>query len=225
MAYGFRLEKQEVQKGKRLSDQEIKNLIKEYQQTNSKETQEEIIKNSLHMVSLLTRLYCKNKENYDDDYQAGVTALLLAIKKFDTGRGVQWNTFAIKCIRRAIKREHEKRKLEYTTCPLTGSTQNEKDRGKINIIQDDQNIEEELLEKELIQEIIKKAKEILTEREFEALTRYYGLNGEKKKTYKQMAKEEGKSGSTIRTQVERGIKKIKKYMSEGYKNENQCWIA
>ena len=214
---GFYLHKCEVSKKDRLNDKQMKELIKEYQATNSTEKKEKIVKNSLYMVKTLAKVYCKNKIHYEDDYQAGVMGMLAAIETFDTERGIQWNTFATKCIRRAMSREFYKRQAanqtDYTLCSY--EQENNKATGLENLIQDEQNIEEEVIEREYAKEMIQCAKEVLTAKEFEVLEYTYGLNGKEKKTYQQLAEQFGKSQSTIRNQVSYGIKKIKKAYVKG----------
>ena len=89
------------------------------------------------------------------------------------------------------------------------------DKNPENIIQDEQNIEEEIIEREFAKEVAQNAKNILTQTEFEALEQVYGINGKEKKTYKQISQQLGKSQSTIRTQIAEGIKKLRKEYMEG----------
>ena len=214
MTAGFYLHRYEIPRKERLSDKEIKQLIKEYQATNSEEKKEEIIKNSLYMIKTVIKTSHKNKENYEDDYQAGVIGMLLAIENFDTERGVQWNTFATKCIRRTIIREFQKRERSKKNGYDVHGLEH-KEKSLENIIQDEQNIEEEIIEREFAKEVAKNAKNILTQTEFEVLEQVYGINGKDKKTYKQIAEQLGKSQSTIRTQTAEGIKKLRKEYMEG----------
>ena len=214
MTAGFYLHRYEIPRKERLSDKEIKQLIKEYQATNSEEKKEEIIKNSLYMIKTVIKASHKNKENYEDDYQAGVIGILFALESFDTERGVQWNTFATKCIRRSIIREFQRReRSKRNGYDVHGLGQGEKSLE--NITQDEQNIEEEIIEREFAKEVAQNAKNILTQTEFEVLEQVYGINGKEKKTYKQISQQLGKSQSTIRTQIAEGIKKLRKEYMEG----------
>ena len=214
MTAGFYLHRYEIPCKERLSDKEIKQLIKEYQATNSEEKKEEIIKNSLYMIKQVIKGTVRNKENYEDDYQAGVIGMLFALESFDTERGVQWNTFATKCIRRSIIREFQRReRSKRNGYNVHGLGQG--DKNPENIIQDEQNIEEEIIEREFAKEVAQNAKNILTQTEFEALEQVYGINGNEKKTYKQISQQLGKSQSTIRTQIAEGIKKLRKEYMEG----------
>ena len=214
MTAGFYLHRYEIPRKERLSDKEIKQLIKEYQATNSEEKKEEIIKNSLYMIKTVIKASHKNKENYEDDYQAGVIGMMFALESFDTERGVQWNTFATKCIRRSIIREFQRReRSKRNGYDVHGLGQG--DKNPENIIQDEQNIEEEIIEREFAKEVAKNAKNILTENELIVLEQVYGINGKEKKTYKQISQQLGKSQSTIRTQIAEGIKKLRKEYMEG----------
>ena len=209
MTTGFDLQRYEIPKSKRLSDREMKKLIKGYQKTGKEELKEVIIRNSLYMVKQVVKETKKNKENYEDDYQAGVLGMLKAIDNYDPERGVQWNTFAIRCIRSTVSREyHQRAKNKIKGYNVHGLEQ--EGISLVNTIQDEQNIEEEIIEREFAKQIAENAKNILTENELIVLEQVYGINGKEKKTYKQIADQLGKDQSTLRTQVERAIKKIRK---------------
>ena len=218
MTTGFDLQRYEIPRKERLNDKQIKELIKEYQTTKSEEKKEKIVKNSLYIVNALTKVCCKNKNNYEDDYQAGIMGLILAIERFDVDHGVQWNTFATSYIRGTIIREYQNRNknkkkgISIHGLELEGKSME-------NLIQDEQDIEEEIIQREFAKEVAHDMKKALTAKELEAIEYIYGINGREKKTYKQLAAQLGKSQSTLRTQVEKGLKKIKKYM-EGYDYEN-----
>lgn len=209
MISAFNLESYSLPKEKRLSDREMKKLIKRYQKTRKEELREAIIKNSLYMINQVVKESRKNKENYEDDYQAGVIGMLKAIENYDPERGVQWNTFAVKCIKSAVSREYKQRTKEKTAgCSVHGLEQ--EGVSLENLLANGNDTEEEVISREFARQVAANAKNILTNNELIVLEQVYGINGKEKKTYKQIAEQLGRDQSTLRTQVERAIKKIRK---------------
>ena len=87
----------------RLSDDEVKNLLKEAQAGNDA-ARERMIHCNLRLVFHLVQRFSNRGYDMDDLFQIGVIGLMKAIDKFNTAYGVQFSTYAVPMIVGEIRR-------------------------------------------------------------------------------------------------------------------------
>ena len=84
-----------------MKDQE---LFEAYRKDPTVEKRNEIVEKYLYMVEILIRKYLGKGVEYDDLYQVGAMALVLAAERFDPDRGYEFSSFATPTILGEIKK-------------------------------------------------------------------------------------------------------------------------
>ena len=83
---------------------DIKDLFSEYSRTGDVTLRNQIVEHYLYMVDILVRKYLNKGVEYDDLYQVGSMALVLAVERFDAEKGYEFTSFATPTIIGEIKR-------------------------------------------------------------------------------------------------------------------------
>ena len=84
-----------------MKDQE---LFREYKENPTIEKRNEIVEKYLYMVEILVKKYLGKGVEYDDLYQVGAMALVLAVERYDISRGFEFSSFATPTILGEIKK-------------------------------------------------------------------------------------------------------------------------
>jgi RNA polymerase sigma-B factor len=88
-----------------VSDKEaVKKLFAEYAKTKDIGLRDQLVEQYLYLVEILARKYKGRGVEYDDLYQVGSIALMLAVERFDPERGFEFTSFATPTIIGEIKR-------------------------------------------------------------------------------------------------------------------------
>ena len=87
-----------------ISEKPVDVLFREYRETESPEIRNEIVERYLHLAKILARKYAGRGIEYEDLYQVASYALVLAVIRFDSSKGVQFATFATPTIIGEIKK-------------------------------------------------------------------------------------------------------------------------
>lgn len=86
-----------------LTNDEMENLFKEYQNGN-KLAKEELVNGNLKLVLSILRKYNNRTDNMDDLFQIGCIGLIKAIDNFDLSHEVKFSTYAVPMILGEVKR-------------------------------------------------------------------------------------------------------------------------
>lgn len=81
-----------------------KDLFAKYKQSKSIEDRNRIVEKYLYIVNILVKRYLNKGVEYDDLYQVGSMALVLAAERYDPDKGVDFPAFATPTILGEIKR-------------------------------------------------------------------------------------------------------------------------
>ena len=87
-----------------LSEKTIKDRLEEYSQTRDVTLRNEIVEHYLYVVDILVKKYLNRGVEYEDLYQVGSMALILAVERFDASKGFEFTSFATPTIIGEIKR-------------------------------------------------------------------------------------------------------------------------
>ena len=87
-----------------LTNEEMINLFKKYQNNSDLEAKEKLINGNLKLVLSILRKYTNRIDNLDDLFQVGVIGLIKAIDNFDLGYGLKLSTYACPMIAGEIRR-------------------------------------------------------------------------------------------------------------------------
>ena len=81
-----------------------KDLFIQYKQNNDIELRNQLVEKYLYMVDILIRKYLGKGVEYDDLYQVGALALVLAVERFEPDKGYEFSSFATPTILGEIKK-------------------------------------------------------------------------------------------------------------------------
>ena len=87
-----------------LSNEEMIELFKRYQNNHDLEAKEEIVNGNLKLVLSILKNYTNRTDNLDDLFQVGVIGLIKAIDNFDLSYGLKLSTYACPMIAGEIRR-------------------------------------------------------------------------------------------------------------------------
>lgn len=87
-----------------LTEKTIKERLEEYCRTRDMALRNEIVEHYLYVVDILVKKYLNRGVDYEDLYQVGSMALIMAVERFDPGRGFEFSSFATPTIIGEIKR-------------------------------------------------------------------------------------------------------------------------
>ena len=87
-----------------LTEKNIKERLEEYCRTRDMALRNEIVEHYLYVVDILVKKYLNRGVDYEDLYQVGSMALIMAVERFDPGRGFEFSSFATPTIIGEIKR-------------------------------------------------------------------------------------------------------------------------
>ncbi len=79
-------------------------LFDRYARTRDVALRNEIVEKYLYMVDILIRKYLNKGVDYDDLYQVGAMALIMAVERFDPSKGFEFPSFATPTILGEIKK-------------------------------------------------------------------------------------------------------------------------
>ena len=79
-------------------------LFLEYRKTKSSEIRNELVEKNLYLAEILARKYTGRGSDFEDLYQVASFALILAVDRFDPGKGVKFASFATPTIIGEIKK-------------------------------------------------------------------------------------------------------------------------
>ena len=87
-----------------LTEEEKMNLLREMQETGSKEAREKLILGNLRLVLSVIQRFTGRGEDIDDLFQIGVIGLIKAIHNFDLTKDVRFSTYCVPMIAGELRR-------------------------------------------------------------------------------------------------------------------------
>ena len=88
----------------KLSKEEIKEIFKEYKETQDSELREFLIEEHLYIAEILSKKYANRGIEYDDIFQVASMGLIFSVDRFDVDRGYEFSSFATPTIIGEIKK-------------------------------------------------------------------------------------------------------------------------
>ena len=174
--------------------------------------QEKLVTANMGYVVTLARQYKSDILNTNDLVNEGAIGLMKAAEKYDPERGKPFVTFAAPYIRRsieaAISKVNTDTDVRSTDESLPVGSRN--NYTLLNVLEDvnaekaDAIVEEDSLNDDLLACV-----DILTEREHEVVSRYYGLKGWRQ-TMAEIAEDMGLKRERVRQERDKAVRKLRK---------------
>lgn len=196
-------------------DEQIKYL--KLAQQNNKEAQEILIKSNIKLImhSLNKKNLSKNYE-YEDLVSVGAIGLYKAIMNFDITSNIKFSTFAIKCIDNSIYDYFKKSTKSITPSIFLDAPVDDSSYNTLkDIMPADTNI---IFDYELKEEyqIIDKLVPRLKKNEQYVINHFYGFNGCKMLTQKEIAQKLKVSPQRITCILATALRKLRNYLYQEY---------
>lgn len=177
---------------------------------------EKITKNLGLIYKVIKDLHCKynvrrDDEEFDEIYIAGVMGLISGVDTYKPGI-VKENTYYYKCIKNSILHLFTIRTSPTKSPKLKNASLDKEFVGTLQLIdvfESDINIEQDAINKDLIERILKALDKVTNKMSVDIFCKYYGI-GYTPKTMRELAKEYELSFSAICFRVQWVLKKLRK---------------
>ena len=177
-----------------------------------------LIERNLRLVAHVCKKYSTTNIDQDDLLSIGTIGLIKGINSFNVEKGSKLSTYVSRCIDNEVLMYLRSIKKLNAEVYLNEPIGKDKDDNVITLEEvlenDSKSIEEEVDTKMKIKKMYYKIKEVLKDREKMIIELRFGLNGEKPKTQKEIAKMMGISRSYVSRIETKAIEKLAQEFEE-----------
>lgn len=177
-----------------------------------------LIERNLRLVAHIVKKYATTNVEQEDLISIGTIGLIKGINSFNNDKGTRLSTYVSRCIDNEILMYLRSTKKLGAEVYLEDTVGKDKDDNMVTLQEvlenNDRNIEEEVDLKLKIKKLYAKIKEVLKDREKTIIELRFGLDGDKPKTQKQIAKMMGISRSYVSRIETKAIGKLAKEFKE-----------
>ena len=171
-----------------------------------------LIERNLRLVAHIAKKYSSTNIDQDDLISIGSIGLIKGINSFNMEKNFKLATYIAKCIENEILMYLRSNKKRVTDVYLNEPIGKDKDDNEVTLQEvlenNDRNVEDEVDLKLKIKQLYEKMKRILKDREKLIIELRFGLNGEKPKTQKEIAKMMNISRSYVSRIESKAISKL-----------------
>ena len=199
-----------------LTPEEEKDLLLRKEQ-NDIEARNQLIEHNLRLVAHIVKKYENTLDEKDDLLSIGTIGLIKAIDTYNDDKGTKLATYAAKCIENEILMQLRSNKKKRSEISLNDPIGYDKEGNKITLIDvlqdENRSIEDHVVFNDSIEKVLNLLPD-LAEREYEIITRRFGLNNRKPETQRQIAKSLNISRSYVSRIEKRALGKLQKEMEK-----------
>ena len=180
---------------------------------NNKDARDKLIEHNLRLVAHIVKKYDNKKEEVDDLISIGTIGLIKGIDSYSNKKNVKLTTYCAKCIENEILMFYRTNKHNSKNISLNESVGFDKEGNEITLLDilKTPNPDYALdIHKENNIKLLDKYFNVLTTREKQIIMERYGLNNNKKKTQKEIAKNYKISRSYVSRIEKRALTKMLK---------------
>lgn len=199
-----------------LTMEEEKMALERFKQ-GDEEARNLLIERNLRLVVHVCKKYANTNIEQDDLLSIGTIGLIKGVNSFNLEKGSKLSTYVSRCIDNEVLMYLRSTKKMNTEVHLNEPIGKDKDDNVITLEEvlenDDKSIEDMVDTKMKVKRMYNKIKEVLKDREKTIIELRFGLNGEKPKTQKEIAKMMGISRSYVSRIETKAIEKL----ADGFK--------
>lgn len=177
-----------------------------------------LIERNLRLVAHVAKKYNSANADQEDLISIGTIGLIKGINSFNISKGARLSTYISRCIENEILMYLRSTKKLGAEVYLEDTIGKDKDDNSVTLKEvlenNEKNIEDEVDLKLKVKKLYDKIKEILKDREKTIIELRFGLNGDKPKTQKQIAKMMGISRSYVSRIETKAIGKLAQEFKE-----------
>lgn len=200
-----------------LSQEEEKVYLDKMKEGNQ-EARNILIERNLRLVAHIAKKYSSTNIDQDDLISIGSIGLIKGINSFDSEKNIKLATYTARCIENEILMFLRTNKKRVGDVYLNEPIGKDKDDNEITLQEvienNERNVEEEVDLKLKIKKLYEKMKEILKNREKIIIELRFGLNGDKPKTQKEIAKMMNISRSYVSRIESKALLKLSREIQE-----------
>ena len=200
-----------------LSQEEEKVYLDKMKEGNQ-EARNILIERNLRLVAHIAKKYSSTNIDQDDLISIGSIGLIKGINSFDSEKNIKLATYTARCIENEILMFLRTNKKRVGDVYLNEPIGKDKDDNEITLQEvienNERNVEDEVDLKLKIKKIYDKIKEILKNREKIIIELRFGLNGDKPKTQKEIAKMMNISRSYVSRIESKALLKLSREIQE-----------
>lgn len=177
-----------------------------------------LIERNLRLVAHVCKKYAATNVDQEDLISIGTIGLIKGINSFDISKGARLSTYVSRCIDNEILMYLRSTKKLGAEVYLEDTIGKDKDDNTVTLQEvlenDCRDVEDEVDLKLKVKRLYEKIKEVLKDREKTIIELRFGLDGNKPKTQKQIAKTMGISRSYVSRIETKAINKLAKEFKE-----------
>lgn len=177
-----------------------------------------LIERNLRLVAHIAKKYATTNIEQEDLISIGTIGLIKGINSFNISKGARLSTYVARCIDNEILMYLRSIKKLGAEVYLEDTIGKDKDDNKVTLKEvlenNEKNIEEEVDLKMKVKKLYQKIKEVLKDREKTIIELRFGLDGNKPKTQRQIAKMMGISRSYVSRIETKAIGKLAQEFKE-----------
>ena len=200
-----------------LSQEEEKVYLDQMKEGNQ-EARNILIERNLRLVAHIAKKYSSTNIDQDDLISIGSIGLIKGINSFDSEKNIKLATYTARCIENEILMFLRTNKKRVGDVYLNEPIGKDKDDNEITLQEvienNERNVEDEVDLKLKIKKLYEKMKEILKNREKIIIELRFGLNGDKPKTQKEIAKMMNISRSYVSRIESKALLKLSREIQE-----------
>lgn len=193
-----------------LSPEDEKKYLKRME-AGDEEARNILIEHNLRLVAHIVKKFENTGEDSEDLISIGTIGLIKAIESYSTGKGTKLATYAARCIENEILmhlRALKKTKKDVSLHDPIGQDKEGNEISLMDVLKSDAEDIFETIQLNMELEKVKAYINVLDEREREVIIGRFGLNLEKERTQREIAKELGISRSYVSRIEKRALMKM-----------------
>lgn len=171
-----------------------------------------LIERNLRLVAHIMKKYYAQVSDQEDLISIGTIGLIKAVSTFDTSKGARLATYAARCVENEILMYFRSQRKSAQDVSLSDYIETGSDGAALSLM-DVISEEDDLLEQVTTREAVRQLRQVmddkLTEQERQVIVLRYGLDGEKPKRQREVAKVCGISRSYISRIEKRALEKLR----------------
>ena len=176
-----------------------------------------LIERNLRLVAHIMKKYYTQTSDQEDLISIGTIGLIKGISTFDASKGARLATYAARCVENEILMYFRGQRKSASDVSLSEYIETGKDGTALSlmdVICSDEDLFEQMSDKEVYAKLYEKLEECLTPREKRIITLRYGIGNRKPLTQREIADLCGISRSYVSRIEKKALQKLEKALSE-----------
>lgn len=176
-----------------------------------------LIERNLRLVAHIMKKYYTQTADQEDLISIGTIGLIKGISTFDASKGARLATYAARCVENEILMYFRGQRKSASDVSLSEFIETGKDGTALSlmdVICSDEDLFEQMSDKEVYAKLYEKIEECLTPREKKIITLRYGIGNRKPLTQREIADLCGISRSYVSRIEKKALQKLEKALSE-----------